>query len=135
MDEVAPNFFGSLVFGDAVVASGVRGLPAACAGQYDGHEASAGRETRRTHQRGEIARHFGRGRNRHGGGGVDPAIAKFSHAAELAANWADPLKYWGDALAAQGKREEALPKYQAALKLALAWAELRQAAVRARARA
>lgn len=54
------------------------------------------------------------------------AEARFRTAADLAPNWADPLKYWGDALAAQGRREHALEKYDAALKLAPKWAELRQ---------
>ena len=58
------------------------------------------------------------------------AEAKLSYAAKLAPNWADPLKYWGDALAGEGKRDEARGKYDAALKLAPHWDELRQ--VRAR---
>jgi predicted TPR repeat methyltransferase len=48
-------------------------------------------------------------------------------AIELAPNWTDPLKYWGDMLAAQGKRAEALRKYDAALRLAPKWVELRRA--------
>jgi tetratricopeptide (TPR) repeat protein len=62
------------------------------------------------------------------------AEAHFRKAAELAPNWADPLKYWGDALAGNGRRRDAFEKYSAAMKLAPAWSDLRQAKVRMSAR-
>lgn len=55
---------------------------------------------------------------------------KLRNAAKLAPNWADPLKYLGDALGGEGKRDQALAKYDAALKLAPDWQELRQARAR-----
>ena len=58
------------------------------------------------------------------------AELKLRNAARLAPNWADPLKYLGDALAGEGKRKDALDKYDAALKLAPQWAELKQARAR-----
>ena len=57
----------------------------------------------------------------------DTAEVKLAYATRLASNWADPLKYWGDMLAAQGRRKEALAKYDAALKLAPTLSELRSA--------
>jgi tetratricopeptide (TPR) repeat protein len=65
-------------------------------------------------------------RSRH----FDAAIPKLARAAQLSPNWADPLKYWGDVLAAEGKRSDALAKYDAALKLAPDWEELKQARAR-----
>jgi predicted TPR repeat methyltransferase len=56
---------------------------------------------------------------------------KLRYAAKLAPNWADPLKYWGDALAGEGKRDRALAKYDSALKLTPKWHELGQARARA----
>ena len=60
----------------------------------------------------------------------DAALAKIERSAELSPNSPDPMKYWGDALAAQGKRDEALVKYDAALKIAPNWQELKQARAR-----
>jgi tetratricopeptide (TPR) repeat protein len=60
----------------------------------------------------------------------DAATPKLARAAQLSPNWADPLKYWGDVLAAEGKRSDALAKYDAALKLAPDWEELKQARAR-----
>ena len=62
------------------------------------------------------------------------AELKLRNAAKLAPNWADPLKYLGDALGGEGKRDQALAKYDAALKLAPEWQELRQARSRLAAR-
>jgi tetratricopeptide (TPR) repeat protein len=62
----------------------------------------------------------------------DAAIPKLARAAQLSPNWADPLKYWGDVLAAEGKRSDALAKYDAALKLAPDWEELKQTQARLR---
>jgi tetratricopeptide (TPR) repeat protein len=59
------------------------------------------------------------------------AEVKLRYAAKLAPNWADPLKYWGDALAGEGKRDRALAKYDSALKLTPKWHELGQARARA----
>lgn len=53
--------------------------------------------------------------------------AHFQKAAALAPNWADPLKYWGDALHANGQNRSALAKYDAALKLAPQWKDLQRA--------
>jgi tetratricopeptide (TPR) repeat protein len=60
------------------------------------------------------------------------AEVKLRYAAKLAPSWADPLKFWGDALAAEGKRDEAIAKYDAALKLAPKWQALQQARARLR---
>jgi hypothetical protein len=42
-------------------------------------------------------------------------------------HWADPLKAWGDVLAKQGHAKEALAKYDAALKYAPNWKQLKEA--------
>jgi hypothetical protein len=42
-------------------------------------------------------------------------------------HWADPLKAWGDVLAAQGKFRRALAKYDEALRYAPRWTQLKQA--------
>jgi tetratricopeptide (TPR) repeat protein len=62
---------------------------------------------------------------RHG----DPAAAaaKFKDANLKGPHWADPLKAWGDALTAQGKIKEALGKYDAALRYAPNWKQLKDA--------
>ena len=60
---------------------------------------------------------------------------KLARAVQLAPNWADPLKAWGDMLAAQGRSKEALSKYDAAVKLAPEWAQLRRARAMLQARA
>ena len=51
-------------------------------------------------------------------------------AAQLAPRWGEPLKYWGDVLAAKRSRTEALRKYDAALKFSPRWVELQQARAR-----
>ena len=63
-------------------------------------------------------------------GRYQAAEVKLREAVRLAPNWADPLKSWGDMLAAQGRRDEAIAKYDAALKLAPNWAALRAARAR-----
>lgn len=60
-------------------------------------------------------------------GRVGQSEAQFQKATALAPNWADPLKYWGDALYASGQGRGALAKYDAALKLAPKWKDLRRA--------
>jgi tetratricopeptide (TPR) repeat protein len=52
------------------------------------------------------------------------AAGDFANAVERAPNWADPLKWWGDILALQGKKQQALEKYGKALALAPEWKEL-----------
>ena len=39
-------------------------------------------------------------------------------------NWADPIKAWGDVLLKQGRKTEALAKYDVALKFAPNWRQL-----------
>jgi tetratricopeptide (TPR) repeat protein len=55
------------------------------------------------------------------------AIAKFAEAHAHGPHWADPLKAWGDVLAAEQKFHAAREKYEQAVPLAPAWPELRQA--------
>lgn len=55
------------------------------------------------------------------------AIASFRTAYGLEPRFADAIKYWGDALAAQGQWAAARDKYDAALQLAPAWEEVRRA--------
>jgi tetratricopeptide (TPR) repeat protein len=55
------------------------------------------------------------------------AISKLKQADKLGGRFADPLKFWGDALARQGKWRDAVGKYDEALQYAPAWAELHQA--------
>jgi len=55
------------------------------------------------------------------------AIANFRTAYGLETRFADPIKYWGDVLAAQGLWAAARDKYDAALQLAPAWEDLRRA--------
>jgi len=57
------------------------------------------------------------------------AAAKFKDANLKGPHWADPLKAWGDVLKAQGKIKEALGKYDAALKYAPNWKQLKEARV------
>ncbi len=66
------------------------------------------------------------------------ARGQFARAVQLARiaeargpRWADPLKVEGDALAADGDRKAALARYDAALRLAPAWAEAKAARARA----
>jgi len=42
-------------------------------------------------------------------------------------HWADPLKAWGDVLVKQGKTNDALVKYDEALKYAPNWNQLKEA--------
>ena len=67
-------------------------------------------------------------------GDVDGAIPLFRRAAELAPRWADPLRYWGEALAARAssrnsrsEMEQALPYYQRAAERAPRWGGLHMA--------
>jgi tetratricopeptide (TPR) repeat protein len=68
-----------------------------------------------------------RGEARLGWGDVAGALADGQAATKLSPNDPDALKLWGDALARQDKWRDAREKYDAALKLAPNWAELRQA--------
>jgi tetratricopeptide (TPR) repeat protein len=52
------------------------------------------------------------------------AAGRFRDAHDRGPNWADPLKGWGDALAAQGKWAMAVDKYEQAEPLAPNWREL-----------
>ena len=63
-------------------------------------------------------------------GRIGPAEARLREAQRLAPNWPDPLKYHGDVLAARGQREQALEKYDLALKFAPNWTALRDARAR-----
>jgi tetratricopeptide (TPR) repeat protein len=56
------------------------------------------------------------------------AEALFAKASRQGPRWADPLKGLGDALAGQGRWQEAAASYRAALNLAPGWRELRAAA-------
>ena len=55
------------------------------------------------------------------------AQADFSTAHAKSPHYADPLKSWGDLLARTGHPQEALAKYDEALRYAPAWAELKRA--------
>jgi tetratricopeptide (TPR) repeat protein/predicted GNAT family acetyltransferase len=55
------------------------------------------------------------------------AVAEFRLAHEKGPHFADPLKGWGDALTRQGQWNDALARYDEALKYAPVWRELRQA--------
>ena len=54
-------------------------------------------------------------------------IAKLQAANERGPHWADPLKAWGDVLVKQGHPQEALAKYDEALKYAPNWKQLKEA--------
>ena len=60
-------------------------------------------------------------------GDLPAAQADFETAHAKAPHFADPLKAWGDLLVRQGKRTQALEKYDEALRYAPAWESLRQA--------
>jgi tetratricopeptide (TPR) repeat protein len=60
-------------------------------------------------------------------GDLAAAAAKFRDANQKGPHWADPLKAWGDVLTAQGKIKEAHEKYDAALKFAPNWKQLKDA--------
>jgi tetratricopeptide (TPR) repeat protein len=68
-----------------------------------------------------------RGETRLARGDVGSAIADFAVAHLRSPHFADPLKGWGDALARQGRRRDALAKYDEALRYAPAWLELLEA--------
>ena len=55
------------------------------------------------------------------------ATDKLMQANKCGPHWADPLKAWGDVLAKQGRRKEALAKYDAALEYAPTWTALHAA--------
>jgi len=52
------------------------------------------------------------------------AATDFEKAHQRSRHWADPMKYWGDALVGQGRPAEALAKYNAAVACAPEWPEL-----------
>lgn len=52
------------------------------------------------------------------------AIEKLAAAHQRGPHWADPLKFWGDALVGLGKKSEALAKYDEALRYAPKWDQL-----------
>ena len=54
------------------------------------------------------------------------AIREAAAAHAVGPRWAEPLKHWGDALAARGKWSDAAAKYALALERAPNWAALRQ---------
>jgi tetratricopeptide (TPR) repeat protein len=60
-------------------------------------------------------------------GDLDGAVANFKLANQKGPHWADPLKAWGDVLLKQGKTKAALDKYDAALKFAPNWTQLKEA--------
>jgi tetratricopeptide (TPR) repeat protein len=55
------------------------------------------------------------------------AESKLKDANQRGSHWADPLKAWGDVLVKQGKTEDALAKYDEALKYAPNWKQLKDA--------
>ncbi len=57
-------------------------------------------------------------------GDVAAAEEKLASANQRGPHWADPLKAWGDLLAKQGRAQEALAKYDEALKYAPRWTAL-----------
>jgi tetratricopeptide (TPR) repeat protein len=71
--------------------------------------------------------YMARGQSRMRRGDLARAIADFSAANHGAPHFADPLKFWGDALVKQGKSKEAIAKYDEALTYAPKWTELVQA--------
>jgi tetratricopeptide (TPR) repeat protein len=60
-------------------------------------------------------------------GNLDGAASKLKDANQKGRHWADPLKAWGDVLSKQGHKKEALAKYDAALKYAPNWKQLKDA--------
>ena len=60
-------------------------------------------------------------------GDYKAAAADISTASAKAPHFADPLKAWGDVLVKEGRRKDALVKYDEALSYAPAWTELHQA--------
>jgi tetratricopeptide (TPR) repeat protein len=68
-------------------------------------------------------------------GQYDTAFADLARANRNSPHLAEPLKAWGDALAAQGKWPDALAKYDEALRYAPNWPSLKQAREQAAAKA
>jgi tetratricopeptide (TPR) repeat protein len=60
-------------------------------------------------------------------GDLEEAVAKLQDANQKGVHWADPLKAWGDVLVKQGKPQDALVKYDVALKYAPNWKQLQDA--------
>jgi tetratricopeptide (TPR) repeat protein len=58
-------------------------------------------------------------------GDLAGAEEKLIDANKRGPHWADPLKVWGDALAKQGHANEAIAKYDEALRYAPNWKELK----------
>jgi hypothetical protein len=71
--------------------------------------------------------YLARGRWEMGRGDLKAAEADLSIAATKAPRYADPWKSWGDLLAQEGRWKAAASKYEAAVKSAPAWPDLRQA--------
>jgi tetratricopeptide (TPR) repeat protein len=69
-----------------------------------------------------------------GHGDLAGAIEKLAAANARGPHWADPLKAWGDVLMRQGKRDEAVAKYDEALQYAPTWAALQRARAAAKGR-
>ncbi|MDE2357594.1 MAG: tetratricopeptide repeat protein, partial [Alphaproteobacteria bacterium] len=68
-----------------------------------------------------------RGQARLNWGDLAGALSDAQTAARLSPHDPDALKLWGDVLARQGEIKPALAKYDAALKLAPNWTDLKQA--------
>jgi tetratricopeptide (TPR) repeat protein len=60
-------------------------------------------------------------------GELAAAESKLKDANQRGPHWADPLKAWGDVLAKQGRGKQALAQYDAALKYAPNWKQLKDA--------
>jgi Flp pilus assembly protein TadD len=68
-----------------------------------------------------------RGQARLDRGELATALTDATQAATLSPHDGDAWKLWGDVLATQGKTKEALAKYEAALKYASNWKQLKEA--------
>jgi tetratricopeptide (TPR) repeat protein len=68
-----------------------------------------------------------RGQARLDRGELASTLADATHAATLSPHYGDAWKLWGDVLAKQGNTKEALVKYDAALKFAPNWTQLKEA--------
>jgi len=60
-------------------------------------------------------------------GDLDGATAKLKDSNHRGPHWADPLKAWGDVLVKLSRAQEALVKYDEALKYAPNWKQLKEA--------
>lgn len=60
-------------------------------------------------------------------GDLDGAITEFRNARQKSPRWADPLNYWGDALALKGDHRGAVRRYAAAAERAPNWGALHMA--------